>query len=170
METIPMSVVHALPITKSRLLTLMGELSLPIPLRMGLFGVTYQERGKYSTTAAEELCYPAQAILARVLVEHPHLALRMTFPTTREFYDAVHPIEPQKRRQSLRLGMECTLVSRELRTSDTPNPAAWSLMALACSPINGGPGKVWRMIEGAAMAEASARGIADLDAVGRGGR
>lgn len=162
-----MSHVTALPTTKSRLLSTIGATKLPTLLRMSLFGITYQERGKYRHTAADELAYPSQAILARVLVDNPNLSLPVEFPTVAEFYHAVSVIEPQMRRQSLRLGMENSFVSRAIRTGDLPSAAPWTLMALALNPANGSVEDVWRMVEHTALAEATARGIADLDEFGR---
>lgn len=155
------------PTTNRQLLGLLDALPLPCSVRMGLLGLTYQERGKLSTTAADEWASPSAVILARVLTAHPHLQVPARYPSVTEFAEACGDVEPFMNRLSVRLGREQTFVSRAIRANDRPNAAAWTLMSLVCNPANGNAADLWRMVETSALAEARSRGIRDLDALGR---
>lgn len=155
------------PTTNRRLLGLLDALPLPCTVRMGLLGLTYQERGKLATTATDEWASPSAAILAQVLTEHPHLQVPACYPSVPEFAEACRDVEPFMNRLSVRLGREQTFISRAIRADDRPNAAPWTLMALVCNPANGDVTSLWRTVEGAALSEARSRGILDLDALGR---
>jgi hypothetical protein len=153
--------------TNRRLLSLTNALPLPIPVRMGLLGITYGVRGKFATIAADEWASPSQAILARILNDRPDMQLPLHYPEPQEFYLACKDFEPYMNKLSVRLGKEQTFLSRAIRAQDEPNAATWSLMALVTNPFNGQAYDTWKLIEWHALDEATKRGIGDIDLLGR---